>query len=250
MDDKNNSFGEEYFDLGEKKSGQYALYNEQRFYPAFKAMARRLIELVNPEKALDLGCAKGYLVDTFHKFTIDAKGTDISEYAINASPAAIRSHLEVVDLNTQSLPFADASFDVVVCMGTLEYLQNQKNALLEIKRVLKPKGFILITTLNYVAQDDALRVYARKEQEWDDAFKALGFSQDHRLAKSIFSAYVRKIVIFDLKQTLFRNDSKKSLKKRIGGFLYNFIPDAMLAEYLLYAQIKSGYTMLGYQKQA
>jgi len=47
-----------------------------------------------------------------------------------------------------NLPFDDNSFDVVVSLETLEHVSDLDNTLDEIKRVLKPGGFLILSTPN------------------------------------------------------------------------------------------------------
>lgn len=51
------------------------------------------------------------------------------------------------DLNY--LPFAPATFDVVVCLQALQYLQHPETALRQMARVLKPGGMLVMTVPNY-----------------------------------------------------------------------------------------------------
>jgi SAM-dependent methyltransferase len=43
------------------------------------------------------------------------------------------------------LPFKDNEFDIVLCMVVLEHLEDPQKAILEMNRVLKPKGKILVS---------------------------------------------------------------------------------------------------------
>jgi SAM-dependent methyltransferase len=45
-----------------------------------------------------------------------------------------------------ALPFPDASFDIVLCISVLEHLEDPKLGIQEMKRVLKPKGKIIVST--------------------------------------------------------------------------------------------------------
>ena len=56
-----------------------------------------------------------------------------------------RAHAVVGDLET--LPFSDASFDVTVCTGALEYT-GARNAVRQLSRVTKPRGMVVISMLN------------------------------------------------------------------------------------------------------
>jgi len=47
------------------------------------------------------------------------------------------------------LPFADASFDLVICQEGIEHMPNQLHLFQELNRVLRPGGKAIITTPNY-----------------------------------------------------------------------------------------------------
>jgi ubiquinone/menaquinone biosynthesis C-methylase UbiE len=49
--------------------------------------------------------------------------------------------------SVESIPFADESFDVVLALGVLEYVDAER-ALSEIRRVLRPDGRLLVSMLN------------------------------------------------------------------------------------------------------
>ena len=58
--------------------------------------------------------------------------------------------IEVVPLvDNVTLPFADASFDVVLSMGVLEHVQDDAASLRELRRVIRPGGLGLICFLPY-----------------------------------------------------------------------------------------------------
>jgi ubiquinone/menaquinone biosynthesis C-methylase UbiE len=44
----------------------------------------------------------------------------------------------------ESLPFPDEFFDVATCIATLEYLLYPSRAILEVRRVLKPRGYFIV----------------------------------------------------------------------------------------------------------
>lgn len=54
--------------------------------------------------------------------------------------------MDRVDLRSDitALPFADASFDLVICSHVLEHVQEEHEALLELRRVLRDEGHALI----------------------------------------------------------------------------------------------------------
>jgi SAM-dependent methyltransferase len=62
----------------------------------------------------------------------------------------------------EHLPFEDAQFDLVVCVGVLGYLLSDDRALTEIQRVLKPGGYLLLNLTNMYSLSDADFVLRRK----------------------------------------------------------------------------------------
>jgi SAM-dependent methyltransferase len=72
---------------------------------------------------------------------------DISDEAlVIAASKGLQTHK--VDLNSQRLPFPDAHFDFITMVEVLEHLVDTDHALREANRVLKPLGYLLITTPN------------------------------------------------------------------------------------------------------
>jgi len=55
--------------------------------------------------------------------------------------ADLESPLADVKLDIQQMPFDDNTFDVVICNHVLEHVQDDRRAMREILRVLKPGGF-------------------------------------------------------------------------------------------------------------
>jgi len=107
-------------------------------------LARFVERLGQVESALDLGCGDGRLAEY-----VDAKQltiADVSQVALERAarrlPAATPVRLEPDAL----LPLADNTFDLVLCMETLEHVRDVQLLLSEARRVLVPGGRLAITT--------------------------------------------------------------------------------------------------------
>lgn len=86
--------------------------------------------------ALDVGCGRGFLADLLSRHP---SVREVSAIDIVVSPA-IRERFPQVTFyeeNVESLPFADKSFDTVVCTHTLEHVRNMHLAVAELRRVAK-----------------------------------------------------------------------------------------------------------------
>jgi len=68
----------------------------------------------------------------------------------------------LINGNSEALPFADASFDCIVCLGVISYVEHYKNIVGEMYRVLKPGGVVLVSyrsRSNLLANDPVFLVY-------------------------------------------------------------------------------------------
>ena len=54
----------------------------------------------------------------------------------------------VLEEDAQNLSFANSSFDVVICRELIEHVPDEQKVFSEIRRVLRPQGYLLITTPN------------------------------------------------------------------------------------------------------
>jgi SAM-dependent methyltransferase/glycosyltransferase involved in cell wall biosynthesis len=98
-------------------------------------------EIPKGSRVLDIGCNSGEMMVLLR----DSKecsvvGVDISETVLEL---ARQKGLEVFNADAETLPFEDASFDVAILREVLVHLHDPVRALKEIRRVLKPSGFLL-----------------------------------------------------------------------------------------------------------
>lgn len=119
-------------------------------------IARRL-GIDRHTRVLEIGSNTGFtsfeLVKTTGCATV---GVDVNEAAVaeaTRQAAELRGGLaERVEFHVadaSDLPFADGSFDVVVCGGANTFVQRREQAFAEYRRVLRPYGFVSITNLYY-----------------------------------------------------------------------------------------------------
>lgn len=104
------------------------------------------------KRTLDIGCASGFLVEVLRELGVDAEGCDVSRFAIANAASELQPHIRVADLMT-GLPWADASFDVVSVLETLEHLPPGQvaQAIAELCRVCG--GFVYATIPSFGPND-------------------------------------------------------------------------------------------------
>lgn len=107
---------------------------------------------VENKRVLDLACGEGfgsYFLSSFGPKKITA--VDISAEAISkAKKLFIGPNLEFLEADARniSLTLEPSSFDVVVSYETFEHIENPRDYLLEIKKVLAPGGIVIISCPN------------------------------------------------------------------------------------------------------
>jgi ubiquinone/menaquinone biosynthesis C-methylase UbiE len=106
-------------------------------------------EIDDHQEVLEIGVGSGELSRNIHKFkNVKLCAVDVSESGLkNANEYVVDSQL--VDISNSQLKFTDSQFDVVFCLEVFEHLQNPYFALMEIQRVLKPGGKLVLSVPNY-----------------------------------------------------------------------------------------------------
>lgn len=100
------------------------------------------------QRVLDLGCGEGrhaihlMIADDVDVVGIDLSFDDVRTAQERARPFAAESQGRLLFGvgNGLQLPFADDTFDVVICSEVLEHIEDYAGVLAEIDRVLKPAG--------------------------------------------------------------------------------------------------------------
>ncbi|MDQ2786208.1 MAG: bifunctional 2-polyprenyl-6-hydroxyphenol methylase/3-demethylubiquinol 3-O-methyltransferase UbiG [Chloroflexota bacterium] len=103
------------------------------------------------KQILDIGCGGGFLAEEFAALAGDVTGIDpsaptIVQAAAHAKEAGLAITYRVA--SGETIPFADASFDIVYCCDVLEHVDDLDRVIAETARVLKPGGVYLFDTIN------------------------------------------------------------------------------------------------------
>ena len=142
---------------------------------------------------LDAGCGHRLLPHGLDKLVNDLVaipqfivGTDLSILALRGN----RWAHSVVAAQLDALPFEDESFDLVTCNMVVEHLHNPAGSFMELVRILRPQGRLIVHTpnlLNYaVCAGHVLKLLLPRRV----FLRILGWS-DKRASEDIFPTFYR-----------------------------------------------------------
>lgn len=130
---------------------------DEDYHPYLHGRQQKVLDLISylglPDGAscLELGTGGGQNAIKYAEMGLFVHGVDSSEELLKTARKlnVSRRHIEFsnVDLNA-SMPFEDATFDLVVVVGTLQYLMEPSACLKEVHRVLKPGGHFIVCQRN------------------------------------------------------------------------------------------------------
>ena len=111
-----------------------------------------LLDLLQPgpqEMILDVGCGTGVFTFNILAFGPRMTGLDISCPMLKRAERKAKGFpFRAVAGDMKYLPFADESFDKVVSMTALEFIEDGREAVKDLLRVTKKGGVVVVTTLN------------------------------------------------------------------------------------------------------
>ena len=160
-----------------------SLYTEPDGPQAFKKyeLKRRqelVFELIGNRRsgaantALDLGCGPGQYMVHLSQLGFDCCGADISEEMLDKAREKIppSSSVRWIHSDCRNVPVEDQFFDLVLCVGVLEYLSDDLSALQEIRRLIKPSGGVILTFPNLYKLRNLLNPYYYLVRIWTYLF--------------------------------------------------------------------------------
>ena len=111
---------------------------------------------LNGKKALEVGCAKGYLVGVLNELGLEASGIEYSQDNVDF---AVANHQNVIKGYLLDLDKSfEREFDFVISINYIEHQPDTKQFIKKIHSILKDDGICYITapSLEYILETDTL----------------------------------------------------------------------------------------------
>lgn len=144
------------------------------------------LRIQNRTNLLDIGCGSGrHLGAAVREKKVFAVGTDLSHDHLIETTARLLFHRKMGEVggtwglcasDITRLPFGDRSFDTIICAEVLEHIPDEKEAVKELHRVLKPGGILAVSVPRFfpewicwkisreyrAAENGHIRIYQKK----------------------------------------------------------------------------------------
>jgi SAM-dependent methyltransferase len=124
------------------------VWYENYWFRRHQAVYEAIVDDLAGARVLDAGCGDGYGAAMLA--TGGAERVVAIDYDAGAAAHARRSYrdIAVVRGNVVALPFGDDAYDTVVSLQTIEHLWDQAAFVAECRRVLRPRGRLILSTPN------------------------------------------------------------------------------------------------------
>lgn len=166
-----NPYGEAYYQSG---CGLPYARNEHWLW-FFSAIAENLIRCCAPRRVLDVGCAMGMLMEAFWDRGVEARGIEISSYALDHARPDMRQFCK---LQSAAEPI-EGRYDLVTCIEVLEHMP-ESDARAAIRNMTAVTDRILFSSTPSDFYEPT-HVNVQPPIYWLRAFAANGFWPETRL---------------------------------------------------------------------
>jgi 2-polyprenyl-3-methyl-5-hydroxy-6-metoxy-1,4-benzoquinol methylase len=144
FEDLRRRYAEDYF--------AYELANESNFYGLMRLglkdinFQERAAGLSAPRRFLDIGCATGMLIESMRKEGWEVRGVDVCRESAEYGKA--HRGVDIFPGTLEEARFGDNTFGAVHFSHLIEHVPDPRGFLGEVRRILAPGGWALITTPN------------------------------------------------------------------------------------------------------
>jgi len=161
-----------------------------RYSECRKLLTEKLGNL-KEKKLADFGCGDGVLTSYLAEKEAKCYGIDLSPEAIGF---AQKKHLEIRSMasfqvgSCTDTNYEDDFFDGIICSDVIEHLEEPRKLLIEIRRVLKPKGFAIISTPIRFTEEplDKMHIYEWYKNEYKELVCSTFQNADFHYSHPVF----------------------------------------------------------------
>lgn len=150
---------------------------EETGYKAHEIVPGKLLQLLqnqDPIKVLDLGCGTGLGSVPFINKGDLVTGIDFSPGMIEVCKKRKFANLICQNIN-EELAVADESFNLTICLGAFEFVENSKRLIERVFKKLKAGGTFAFTIPTSQETCERLKIHSFTVEEIEKDLRAIGF---------------------------------------------------------------------------
>ncbi|MCA8921180.1 MAG: methyltransferase domain-containing protein [Planctomycetes bacterium] len=185
MDDPGAPYDADYFERGFGPVPY--VRSEPVWLERFGALAEQLIARLAPRRVLDVGCAKGFLVEALRDRGVEAFGVDASTHALECVREDLRAHCWKQD----AAELSATGYDLVTCVEVLEHMP-AADAERALDALCAAAPYVLFSS-SPDDEDEPTHVNVRPIGAWVEAFAARGRAP---VWDADFSAFAPQVMLF------------------------------------------------------
>lgn len=217
----------------------------QRLYHRYKFAK----QYVKDKDVLEIACGTGIGLSLLGEDAKSITGVEINEKNIETLMKlyGVNSKISVIQADAHELPINDDSYDVVVFLEAIYYLDNPKKFLHEANRVLRKNGIIIISTVNKEWMDFHPSKYSKKyytheelvdllSEDFSDIEAYVAFNAINKTLPEKLFSYIKRIAV-RLRIMPGKLSYRAILKRIFIGRLYP-IPEKLIEGMFEYEQPK------------
>lgn len=110
-----------------------------------------LSEIVKKGKILEIGCGRGFYLKALKDINqkINITGIDLNQQYLNVAKKYVDdNNVKIIKGDATKLKFKKNTFEGIIASEILEHIKDDTKVIKEIKRVLKPKGIVILSVPN------------------------------------------------------------------------------------------------------
>jgi glycosyltransferase involved in cell wall biosynthesis/SAM-dependent methyltransferase len=146
--------------------------SEKYWVEFFSRVAESIVETLHPRRVLDAGCAIGLLVEALRERGVDARGVDISAWAIEQVPDHLRQFCRIGSITDE----IDGDYDLITCVEVLEHLPPSLAEAAVANLCQHAQAVLFSSTPDEFDEPSHLNV--EPSEYWSDIFLRQGFIRD------------------------------------------------------------------------
>lgn len=166
---RSEDYSSTYYDAAHLGGYDDYSWDNPRWRGFFEVVADRVVALAAPRTVLDVGCARGLLVQALAARGVDAVGTDISSHAVETAHPDVRPRLRVAS----AAEAFEGRYDLVTCIEVLEHL-SPLEAQQAIDHIAAGTDRVLFSS-SPADHDEATHVNTHPTTQWVAWFAERGF---------------------------------------------------------------------------